>query len=177
MEFSRIYRQWSVVVGLGVLLIGFQNCAKAPGTDAGATGLSQGLVIGVTSQFTKLTFDPQLESRLQKTGDSSTALDIDLDSGSVVYREGSASKTCRLDGEREQELRRLLSAGRVCKLPEVSVSCMALSLADIKLASADDSVLLRKPLCNNGTYLCDGDDDTLRGIIQDLLTHPLVNCQ
>lgn len=183
---GRIYRQFALVLGSGILILGFQNCAKTAGGSrtGGGSSSSLGVVVGPTSQYTKLTFDPALESAVQKTSSGTVSIEADLSTGTINYKDSSNSstKSCALDTDREQKLKQLLSVGRVCH-PDVgaadAVHCLAVSLADIKLASADgsDTVLLRKPLCSNGTFLCDGDDDILRAEIQDLLTNRPVGCQ
>ena len=179
MEFSRIYRQWTLILGSSFLMIAFQNCAKAPASSNALGGTSSGVtVLGATSSYSKVTYDPNLEGR---TGAVAQHLDIDLDAGTVA----SGGKTCQLDVSRGQRLKALLSVGRVCQPdhsqdPTGVVNCLAISLADIKLAdsSGAESVLLNKVTCGNGTYLCDGDDAELRSIIADLIAHPVItNCQ
>lgn len=184
MKPSRFFRQATMVLGATVLMVSFQNCGKvgAPGMNSSSSlGGGTGVVVGTTASYSQLTYDPNLEnSRPQKTGAQTVALDLDLDQGTIVYR-SATMKTCRLDVEREQKIKEIISIGRICH-PEQpaagTVSCMAVSLADIKLANASDSVLLRKTVCSSGTYLCDGVDETLRTLLQDLISNPVTDsCQ
>jgi hypothetical protein len=176
-----------MVLGTTLLMMGFQNCGKVGGAGSSVSGAGisnsgtlagTGVVVGTTASYSQLTFDPNLElSTPQKTATGSTAVNVDLNQGTIVYRTGSAVKTCVLDVDREQKLKSVISVARVChpeKPADGAVSCMAVSLADIKLANAtdSDSVLLRKVTCSSGTFLCDGADDALRSILQDLLTNP-----
>jgi len=174
-----------MLMGATLLMVGFQNCGKVgaagmSSTGTVGTGSQSEVVVGATAAYSKLTYDPNLElGRPQKLPTGSSAFDLDLDQGTIVYR-GADLKSCKLDVEREQKIKRIISLARIChpEKPAAGIAtCMAISLADIKLESASDSVLLRKVVCASGTFLCDGEDESLRSILQDLITNPATSCQ
>jgi hypothetical protein len=183
MKNSRFSRQLKIILGSGCLILGFQNCAKSKLSSGADAGLSQGVseVTGVTSQYSKVTYDINMELGAGiASASSSEAVDVDLDQGLVIFRSRAGQKSCALDVSREQKLRGLLSVGRVCKVrpPEGAAVCMAISLADIRLANSNDSILLR-PIgsCFNGIFLCDGDDQILREILADIIKNKPSACQ
>lgn len=185
------WKSISLIVTLATV-IAFQNCAKPPGSQPASQsgsepvgGTSDGSkVVGTTTSYNHVVFDPNLETSVaNKTQVTvSKRLEIDIDTGQMVLSvlNPSISVQCQIDVDRGQRLKSLLSISRVCEpgpLPAGVVSCLALSMADLKLSNPSRSLLLRRPLCNAGTFLCDGNDEKLRALLADLRDNPPVDCQ
>lgn len=165
-----------------VMMIGYQNCAKAPTSQENNPFVEQEKVIGTTSQFHKVVFDPALElGSLQKSADSKR-VEIDVSGGALKIISGPSSQVsqCSVDVDRLQQLKSLLSISQVCEpgpLPEGTAVCMAYAMADVELANEDESVKLRSNMCHSGTFLCDGNDKKLRELLSDLRDNPPASCQ
>jgi hypothetical protein len=163
-----------------VVLVAYQNCApqkrlERPSSNKAAAAAE--IVVATTAEVSKVTYDPELEN----TAPSATALlSVDLSSGQASLR-GSDNivRSCAIDQARLQSLASILAAGKVC-VPQQdpdAVHCMALSTADVKLEESDsDSTMLRRVICQNGQYLCDGQDETFRSLLQSLVAQPPAGC-
>lgn len=147
------------------LLLAFQNCAKNQSATSTAENASE-QVIGSASSYTKIVYDPRLESRYEAL--PATRVELDLKAGRVTVNDVA----CELDEARLGSLRALLAQSNVCRPappPPNFASCMAIGLADIELSGERGTAVQLRPLvCNNGTFLCDGNDKILREILKDL---------
>jgi hypothetical protein len=167
---------------LGVVL-GFQNCGQSlrPGNGADAGGASE-RVIGPASSYNKVVYDPFLEGGPSSGVAGMKRLDLALMDGSLKITDDStgAVHQCTADADRLTQLRNLLADASVCApgpLPPGMASCMAIATADIELSNSGDSIQLRRVTCNNGTYLCGGDDPVFRSLLASLRDTPPAGCQ
>ena len=167
------------VLGLSVLLLAFQNCGKSlTPSSSDNVGAEQGkeTIIGSTAAYKKIVYDPALESSRIPT---TTHVELNLDDGSLTAILGGTTYQCIVDSSRLSVARSLIAISKLCKpgpLPPNMVSCMAIRLADVQLSNTTESVLLREVYCDNGTYLCDGNDEKLRSLIADLQANLPANC-
>ena len=168
------------LLGLGILLIAFQNCGQSGNSSASSiratdSGGSQA-VIGTTAAFKKIVYDPRLEITQSAT---SGHVELDLDNGAATLVLDTSTYDCTVDAVRLQAARDILATSEICKpapLPAGEASCDAIGLADLELSNASASVELRPVVCNSGTFLCDGNDLKLRDLIADLKANLPVNC-
>lgn len=162
------------IIFVSSLLMIFQNCAQAPGAG-GSNGLqSAEVVVASTSDVSKVTYDPALEFRVVNTAEPS--LSVDLQAGTMSLTKPSSSKSCAIDSARLASLDNLLREGKVCKpAPSSEATCMAIGLADIKLEGSSE-IYLRPEICNNGRFLCEGQDQNFRAILSDLVANPPASC-
>lgn len=161
-----------------LLLGGFQNCGKSGNSapSGPASGSASESVIGTTSAYKKIVYDPALELSVSLPN---THLEVDVDAGTLSLALASATLQCTVDAVRLAALKELLATSKVCvpgPLPEGSVSCMAISGADVELTDGVSSVQLRRIVCNSGIFLCDGNDEKLRDILADFRANPPASC-
>lgn len=162
-----------------VVLLAFQNCGPAPVSVTGSgIGSSQEVVVGSTKNISKVTYDPDLE--VSPNALVKPLLTVDTSTGQMSIRSGQGSvKSCALDSGRLAAIDQILENGKVCApgtLPPNTAVCMAIGLADVKLEGADVSVYLRPEICNNGAFLCSGQDAQFRAALADIITNPPVAC-
>jgi hypothetical protein len=172
-----------MILGLTCLtMIAFQNCGKAAdiataGADTPAnTDPNSQKVIGQSSAYTKITYDPQLEF---STANSNGHVDLDLATGTLNLVLDTASYNCTLDAARLQQARELIAGSQICEpgpLPPGYVSCMGIAVADIELSNSSANILLRHENCNNGTFLCGDNDAALRALLNDLKANLPAGC-
>jgi hypothetical protein len=173
---GRTIRQAGIILGFGLTVTLFQNCAKHQGglQAAGIANPSSGVQVIATSSYSKVAFNSQ------GIPGASADLQIDFDAGTV---NSSCHYGIASDGNPSDvnlaALKSLLSNARVCQpaaLTGDQVSCMGMSVPDIDLGSGANSISLARLFCNTGTFLCDGDDEVLRGLLANLKAHPAA-CQ
>ncbi len=163
-----------------VILVSYQNCApqnRLERPSANKAAASAEIVVATTADVSKVTYDPLLENSAPS---EAALLSVDLANGQASLRgSDNVVRNCAIDSDRLQSLSSILAAGKVC-VPQAepgAVTCMALSIADVKLEESDsDSTMLRKVVCQNGQYLCNGQDETFRSLLQSLVTAPPPGC-
>lgn len=167
---------------VALTLFAYQNCSQTlKGQNPDGSENKSEEVIGNGADYTKLVYDPYLEGSYPNAP-ASKKLEVDTQSGVMKLSSSSATaKTCTVDTARLDQLRDVLSKAQICKpgpLPDNTAVCMALALADIELSNAANAKIQLRPLmCNNGTFLCAGLDDVLRGLLGELRDNPPVSCQ
>ena len=145
-------------------------------TDPPPTNSDGQKVVGQSSGYTKVTYDPQIEYSLAA---STGHVGLDLGTGALEIVLDTKTYNCTIDATRLQAIRTLIENSQICEpgpLPPGSVSCMAIASADIELSNTSQSVLLRREACNNGTFLCGDNDANLRNLINDLKTNLPAGC-
>lgn len=179
-----------IMLSLGTIILLFQNCGKAPTSLSGQTSQSQSEtvsenVLGVTSGLNQISYNANINAgpvSSKAAAQSAKLVDVALDDGSFVLTESSTQKKvkCKLDVTQEQSLKSLISISRICQpvIDSSSMHCMALPAGeDVVLSNSERKVGLAKPVCYNGTYLCDGNDDKLRAELELLRQADVTNCQ
>lgn len=160
-----------------IVLLTFQNCGPALVSTTGSAS-SEVVVVASTRNISKVTYDPDLE--VSPNALVKPLLTVDISTGQMSIRSGQGSvKSCALDSGRLTAIDQILENGKVCTpgaLPPDTAVCMALGLADVKLEGADVSVYLRPEICNNGAFLCDGQDAQFRAALADIITNPPPAC-
>ncbi len=160
------------------VLLAFQNCGPEP-LSATGKALSGEVVVASTKNISKVTYDPNLET--SPSAVTKPLLTIDVSTAQISIRSGQGNlKTCALDSARLTAIDQILENGKVCSpspAPADTAVCMAIGLADVKLEGADVSVYLRQEICNNGAFLCAGQDAQFRAALADILANPPTACQ
>jgi hypothetical protein len=174
-----------VIAFLGLsLLVLFQNCAQQPTSvdgaavaSAGGTPSGEESVVGVTSDLDHITYDAALSGKVYSKDEvlnsGRRVVDVWLNDGSFSIKDLSskAEWSCRLTVTQEQALKSLLSVSRVCQpAPNPQeIRCLALPVGeDVVLSNDQRKVGLARVICKNGTYLCDGNDEKLRALLEVL---------
>jgi hypothetical protein len=152
----------------------FTNCGKPASHSSSTAGdpASADQVIGNTASYTKVVYNAGRDL----PSPSLPALGVSVDSGTMQL---SSSAACTVETGRLQELRELLATSSICQpapLPPGSAECMAIGVADVELSDPSSALYLRPVICNAGTYLCAGNDQVLRDLLQDLVVNPPNDC-
>jgi len=164
------------LIGL-ITIAAFQNCAKTQAANPSpAPEAKSEIELESAASFNQIVYDSQLEfSSVSSNGH----VEVDLTAGTASITLDQSTYACNLDQSRLQSLRKLMSTSQICEpgpLPPGTAICLAIAEADLKLANSTASILLRPAACNNGTFLCDGNDSKLRGILADLKTNLPTDC-
>jgi hypothetical protein len=183
-------RLYICFAALGLLVL-FQNCAKQPtsisGSEvtAGAPAAAEVSVVGTTADLNHITYDAALSGKVYSKDEILTqgrrVVDITLEDGSYVISDLRSQEkwSCNLTVTQEQAIKALISVSRVCQpVPNPNeVRCMALPVGDDVVLSNDRrKVGLAKVVCQTGTYLCDGNDDKLRALLEVLRQTDVQGC-
>lgn len=165
------------ILALTLTLLAFQNCAENPsGQDRQPFSPSE-KVIGPTANFNRIAFDPNLEFAIVP---GVRRLDIDISTDSMTLSDKTVgSKSCPIDSSRALALESIITNSHICEpgpLPDGMSVCMAIGIADIKLANSSESILLRPLICQSGTWLCGDKDIQLRQLLVDLRDNPPLGC-
>ncbi len=179
-----------LILSMGVVILLFQNCGKAPSSLTGSTSVSQSAtstesVLGVTSGLNQISYNANINSvavSSKSAAQAAKVVDVSLDNGSYTLTDLSTQQKvkCQMDVTQEQALKSLLSISRICQpvIDSAIMYCMALPAGeDVVLSNAERKVGLAKPICHNGTYLCDGNDEKLRAELELLRQTDPASCQ
>lgn len=160
-----------------VIVTGFQNCAKSGAGDASASGAgAPDQVVAKASQFNRVIYDPALEAG---GADTPFHMTVDVSNGVMSLTITAGPKQCSVDSARLAALQSLLDSASVCQPPAPpagTMECMAIALPDIELLNPSESVFLSQVVCNQGNFLCDGADELLRSLLNDLKSNPPAGC-
>ena len=165
-----------LILSLAGLLLTFQNCGQpgAGSSNSASSGgtSSQDETIGSTASYTRITHALDVAA---VSVNSSNSVQIDLTQATVSLN----SVSCPLDQERLQEFKDLLASSQVCTPAPAaagSAICQAIAAPDIELSNGSSDVMLSPNVCNNGVFLCAGQDAKLRALIQDVQSNPPAGC-
>lgn len=176
------------------LAVSFQNCGQSGmATDAstGNTGNTGNIgvgnaatkyerVVAHAATYSKIVYDKGLESRSAQVDSGDSRVEIDLNSGQLRLSGGGAAiHGCAIEATRLATLKEFWKTAKICEpapLPPETISCMAISLADLELSDGGASVLMRPLLCNFGRFFCDGEDAVFRAMLKDLRDNPPSGC-
>jgi hypothetical protein len=160
-------------------ILAFQNCSKSgqsSTTDSADNQISE-RVVDASQTYTHVVSDPELE--FSKTA-TAGHLEVDTNSGVVISLDASlVSHQCALDEDRLFALRSLLQNATICEPAAVAsgdVSCMAYASADIAVSNDQASVDLRPVMCDQGVFLCNGNDALLRTLLADIKSQLPAGC-
>lgn len=160
----------------------FQNCGSTE-NQSGSDSKKPETVLESANKYTQITYDPYLEVvNFRPSADAPPRLGLDLARGQIEIQNRSAntSYSCAIDAPRLSALRDLLASASICEpgpFPAGTATCMAMSMADIRLSNGTESIDLRPLICASGVFLCQGADEKLRAILTDLAQYPPENCQ
>lgn len=109
---------------------------------------------------------------------------VNLRLGTVAYQAPTSSSYasyCRIDVEREQKLKALMSRAQLCRYSQLDhpdfVHCQAVGVRDLTISNDYGSIQeLTRPLCGQGEDLCGSDSDLLRNLLDDLANNPPSGC-
>jgi hypothetical protein len=172
-----VLKHFALIFVASLVLVFYQNCAPQHRLQKPGSGSAGEVVIASTQNVAKVAYDPVLESQPPSVP---SLLSVDLNSGQASIRgNNGVVKSCALDDSRLHSLIEILSSGQVCEPERVlgAIYCQALGAADIKLEDPNsDSTLLRPVVCHYGQYLCDGQDENFRSLLQSIVQTPPSGC-
>ncbi|MEO0335626.1 MAG: hypothetical protein AAF202_04500 [Pseudomonadota bacterium] len=168
-EFRFMIKVFASLAIVTSLLVVFQNCEEQLAQDLeNGDNSGKGVVEVEANDYVQVEYK-------SFAGDfqNPDVVSIDLNEGTMTVKEPNLDpRTCDLSPETQEELAAILTEVAICKpIPPAPGQpvCLAISTPDITLYSADgDSTFLQPEICKTGRFLCEGRDEQLRTILNDM---------